>query len=97
PGPAVRGGRAAPGRAARDGAVGRHGPAHRDDRRGSGSRPRSHLRAAQADPPMTFTWPWLLLDLLLLPAAVAAYRHLLRRRAERTRSLAAQGLVTAAA
>ena len=46
---------------------------------------------------MSFTWPWLLLDLLLLPAAVAAYRHLLRRRAERTKSLAAQGLVTAAA
>ncbi len=46
---------------------------------------------------MTFDSPWLMLGLLLLPAAVAAYRHLLRRRAERAKSLAAQGLVAASA
>jgi Ca-activated chloride channel family protein len=44
---------------------------------------------------MTFSSPWLLLGLLLLPAAVAAYRYLLRRRTERAKSLAAQGLVAA--
>ena len=46
---------------------------------------------------MSFAWPWMLLGLLLLPALVAAYRRLLRRRETRRNELAALGLVAPAA
>ena len=42
---------------------------------------------------MTFTWPWALLGLLLVPLVAAWYRRLVRRRTERRESLARQGLV----
>ena len=42
---------------------------------------------------MTFTWPWALASLLLLPLVVGWYRRLVRRRAERRESLARQGIV----
>ncbi|HET7477413.1 MAG TPA: VWA domain-containing protein [Dermatophilaceae bacterium] len=42
---------------------------------------------------MTFTWPWALLTLLLLPLLVASYRRLRRRRAGRRAALASLGLV----
>ena len=42
---------------------------------------------------MSFTWPWMLLGLAALPLAVAWYRRLSRRRADRRTRLAALGLV----
>ena len=44
---------------------------------------------------MTFTWPWALASLLLVPLVVAWYRRLGRRRVERRESLARQGIVAA--
>jgi Ca-activated chloride channel family protein len=46
---------------------------------------------------MTFTWPWLLVSLAVVPLLVAGYRRLLRRRAARRDQLAALGLVAPAA
>jgi len=43
---------------------------------------------------MTFTWPWMLLALVVLPLAVAWYRRLSRRRSDRRARLAALGLVS---
>lgn len=45
---------------------------------------------------MTFVWPTLLALLLLLPAVIALYLRLLRRRARRAAELAAQGFVPTA-
>jgi Ca-activated chloride channel homolog len=45
---------------------------------------------------MTLQWPWALLGLLALPLVLAAYRRLVRARADRRAELAAQGLVTRA-
>jgi len=42
---------------------------------------------------MTFSWPWMLLTLLLLPLLVLRYRALAGRRARRRADLAALGLV----
>lgn len=42
---------------------------------------------------MSFEWPWLLWCLLTVPLLVIAYRSQLRRRAERRRLLAAEGIV----
>jgi Ca-activated chloride channel family protein len=44
---------------------------------------------------MTFTWPWMLLGLILIPVLVVGYRRLLLRRSARRDQLAALGLVTA--
>jgi Ca-activated chloride channel homolog len=46
---------------------------------------------------MSFSWPWMLLALVLVPALVLAYRRELRRRARRRDELAALGLVPASA
>jgi Ca-activated chloride channel family protein len=46
---------------------------------------------------MTFSWPWMLATLGVLPVLVAGYRRLLRRRAARRAELAALGLVAPAA
>src|SRR3954468_13204121 len=44
---------------------------------------------------MTFTWPWLLLSLAVIPLLWRGYRRLLRRRAARLAQLGAIGLVPA--
>src|SRR5690349_3253508 len=44
---------------------------------------------------MTFTWPWMLLSLAVIPLLVRYYRRLLRRRVARRAELAALGLVPA--
>jgi Ca-activated chloride channel homolog len=45
---------------------------------------------------MSFSWPWMLLLLLVVPALVLAFRRLSRRRAARREALAALGLTTSA-
>lgn len=44
--------------------------------------------------PVTLAWPWMLLGLFAVPVLVAAYRRLLRARAERRTRMAELGLVT---
>jgi Ca-activated chloride channel family protein len=46
---------------------------------------------------MTFTWPWLLLSLMVIPVLVRGYRRLLRRQAARQAELAGLGLVAVGA